>query len=607
MKRMFHSPKELLMSWSQVIRKLFAAQTAGCLLLCFAASVVSAQTPGSGASFEGFDAFAQQVLKDWNGAGFAIAVIKDGKVIYAKGEGLRDVKNNQAVTTKTLFAIGSSTKSFTVTSLGVLVDQGKLDWDKPVRQYLPDFQLMDEFATERMTPRDLVTHRSGLPRHDRMWLNSPFTRQEIYERMRYLEPNKDFRTTFQYQNLMFMTAGYLAGHVAGMPWEDHVRKVIFEPLGMSSTNFSVKDMEKSADHSEPYTVVKEQIREMPFRNIDTIGPAGSINSNVEDMAKYVTMHMQHGKGIISLKNSREMQSPQMSIGGPSPENKEIGSESYGMGFFLTSYRGHYLVHHGGNIDGFTALVTFMPQDNIGMIILSNQNASQIPTVVSYNVYDRLLGMDQIEWTKRLKTRQERGRAGTEEAKLKGYTAQVPGTHPSHDLAGFAGEYESPAYGLASVALANGALEFNYHGDGGPLNHYHYDVFEVGERELGQLSKLKVTFHTNLMGDVDSLSVPFEASVKEIVFSRLPDRRMKETTFLRPLTGTYQRGAATVTVAMQGDHAITMSTGGQPAFELEPVRGTRFNIKGQNGSSVEFKGDDLVFYTANNVSMATRQK
>jgi hypothetical protein len=344
---------------------------------------------------------------------------------------------------------------------------------------------------------------------------------------------------------------------------------------------------------------------MPFRNIDTIGPAGSINSNVEDMAKYVIMHMQHGKGIISLKNSRDMQSPQMSIAGPSPENKELGAQSYGMGFFLTSYRGHYLVHHGGNIDGFTALVTFMPQDNIGIVILSNQNSSQVPTVVSYNIYDRILGLDQIDWSQRLKSQQERGRAGIEEAKQKGYTPQVPGTHPSHQLADYAGDYESPAYGIADVALENGALKFTYHGDGGPLDHYHYDVFEVAEADLRSLSKLKVSFHTNLMGDVDSMSVPFETQVKDIVFSRLPNARMKETSFLKPLTGAYQRGPGTVTVAMKGDHALTMTLAGQ-AVDLEPVRGTRFSIKGQNGS-VEFKGDDLVFYQGNNVSVATRKK
>src|SRR5580658_8495174 len=231
------------------------------ILLIACAAIAAAQ------KLDGFDAFANKELRDWKCDGFAIAIVQDGKVILSKGYGLRDVKKNLPVTDKTLFAIGSATKSFTVTSLGVLVDQGKLDWDKPVRDYLPDFRLWDQFATERMTPRDLVTHRSGLPRHDLMWYNSPFTRQELFDRLRYLEPNKDFRTTFQYQNLMFMTAGYLAGHVAGTTWQQLVRKSIFEPLGMSGSNFSVNDMQKSADFSLPYTVVNDTVVDMPFRNI----------------------------------------------------------------------------------------------------------------------------------------------------------------------------------------------------------------------------------------------------------------------------------------------------------------------------------------------------
>src|SRR5580698_4158474 len=200
-----------------------------------------------GQKLNGFDDFANQALRDWKCDGFAIAVIQDGQVILSKGYGLRNVKRNLPVTTKTLFAIGSSTKSFTVSAMGALVDQGKLDWDKPVRDYLPDFKMWDPFATERMTPRDLVTHRSGLPRHDLMWYSSPFSREEIFNRLRYLEPNKDFRTTFQYQNLMFMTAGYLAGHVAGMSWEQLVHNTIFEPLGMTGSNFSVVDSQKTDD------------------------------------------------------------------------------------------------------------------------------------------------------------------------------------------------------------------------------------------------------------------------------------------------------------------------------------------------------------------------
>ncbi len=209
-----------------------------------------------------------------------------------------------------------------------------------------------------MTPRDLVTHRSGLPRHDLMWYNSPFSRQELFDRLRYLEPNKDFRTTFQYQNLMFMTAGYLAGHVAGTTWEQLVHKAIFEPLGMTSSNFSITDSQKSTDFSLGYQVVNDIPVDMPFRNIDSIGPAGSINSNIEDMTKYVMMHLAKGKGVVSATNEMQMMMPQMAIQAPSPD-KELGDLSYGMGFFVTTYRGHKFVHHGGNIDGFSALVAFL--------------------------------------------------------------------------------------------------------------------------------------------------------------------------------------------------------------------------------------------------------
>jgi len=572
------------------------------LLSALGAFAFAAEKPG----LDGLDGFAEQTLKDWKCAGLSIAVIQDGKVILAKGYGLRDVKNNKPVTTKTLFAIGSSTKSFTVTSLGALVDQGKLDWDKPVRDYLSDFRLMDQFATERMTPRDLVTHRSGLPRHDLMWYHSPFSRAEIFSRLRYLDPSKDFRTTFQYQNLMFMTAGFLAEHISGMRWEDHVRKVVLDPLGMSSTNFSVNDSQKASDYSLPYSVVKENITEIPFQNIDQIGPAGSINSNVEDMAKYVIMHMNKGKGVISEKNEVQMTSPQMSISGVGTD-KELGAQSYGMGFFLTTYRGHYLVHHGGNIDGFSALVTFMPQDNLGMVILTNQNGSPVPSVVSYNVYDRMLGLDQVEWTKRLKDRLAKAKTSEEEAKKKGYTAQHPGTHPSHDLADYAGDYEHPAYGVVKIEYVNDALRFRFHKLGGPMTHFHYDVFEFPQDEKNPETKMKVQFHSSLQGDIDFLSLPLESTVKEVVFSRLGEARMKEKTFLEPLTGSYARGPVNVTVAMQGDRAMTVTIPGQGTFDLEPVRGTKFDIKGLTGYSVEFKGDDLVFYQPNGTFSATRKK
>ena len=570
------------------------------VMLAAGAALAAAQ------KLDGFDTFANQELRDWKCDGFAVAVIQDGKVILSKGYGLRDVKKNLPVTEKTLFAIGSSTKSFTVTAMGTLVDQGKLDWDKPVRDYLADFKMYDPFATERMTPRDLVTHRSGLPRHDLMWYSSPFSRQELFERLRYLEPNKDFRTTFQYQNLMFMTAGYLAGHVAGTTWQQLVRKSIFEPLGMSGSNFSVNDMRKSADFSLPYTVVNDTVVDMPFRNIDSIGPAGSINSNIEDMTKYVMMHMAKGKGVVSATNEMQMMIPQMAIATPSPD-KELGDLAYGMGFFVTSYRGHKFVHHGGNIDGFSALVAFLPDDKLGLVILTNQNGSALPAAVAYNVWDRMLGLDQIDWTARVKQQRAMTKASQDEAKKKGYTIQRTGTHPSHELGEYAGEYEHPGYGIVKIEQAGGALKLDYHGLGGLLTHFHYDVFEVPKDEANPFSQEKVQFHTNLAGDVDSLGIPFESTLKDITFVKLGDRSMTQKTFLQPLTGEFLRGPITAVVALKGDTALTLTMPGQPVYNLVPVHGTKFDIKELNGYSVEFKGDDLVFYQPQGTFAAARKK
>jgi CubicO group peptidase (beta-lactamase class C family) len=570
------------------------------ILLLAAAALAAAQ------KLDGFDTFANQELRDWKCDGFAIAVVQDGKVILSKGYGLRNVKKNLPVTEKTLFAIGSATKSFTVTSLGVLVDQGKLDWDKPVRDYLPDFKMWDPFATERMTTRDLVTHRSGLPRHDLIWYNSPFSRQELFERLRYLEPNKDFRTTFQYQNLMFMTAGYLAGHVAGTTWEQWVRRVVFEPLGMRSSNFSVTDSQKTDDFSIGSQVVKDEAVDMPFRNIDAIGPAGSINSNVQDMIKYVAMHLAHGRGVVSATNEMQMMTPQMAIQAPSPD-KELGDLAYGMGFFVTSYRGHKFVHHGGNIDGFSALVAFLPQDNIGLVILTNQNSSPLPAVVAYNVWDRLLGLDQIDWTARVKQQRATTKASEQDAKQKGYTTQRTGTHPSHELAEYAGEYEHPGYGIVKIEYANNSLKIDYHGLGGVLSHFHYDVFEVPKDDVNPFSEEKVQFHSNLAGEIDALGIPFESTLKDITFVKLGDRSMMQKTFLQPLTGDYQRGPLLAAVSLKGDSALTLTLPGQPVYNLVPVHGTRFNIKELNGYSVEFKGDDLVFYQPQGTFSATRRK
>jgi CubicO group peptidase (beta-lactamase class C family) len=559
--------------------------------------------------FTGFDEFAAQAMKDWRVPGAAIAVVKDGKVILSKGYGLRDVSKSLPVTPKTVFAIGSVTKSFTVASLGSLADEGKLDWDKPVREYLPGFRLYDRFATEQMTPRDLVTHRSGLPRHDSVWYNSPLTREQMVERLRHLEPSREFRTTYQYQNLMFVTAGYLAGKVAGSSWEDLVRQRLFAPLGMKSSNFAVADSQKAPDYALPYRRVKDQVELTDFRVIDEIGPAGSINSNIEDMIRYVAMYLNQGRHegaqILSSATVQQMTTPQIVIPG-ALRWKENGHQSYGMGLMVGSYQGRKLVQHGGNIDGFSALIAMLPQENAGLVVLTNMNGSSLPAVLAYRVWDLLLGVEPVDWTARMKADEKLQRASEAAAKEKGYTPKRAGTQPSHALSEYAGEYEHPAYGLVRIGQQNGALTFTFNGFTAPLAHFHYDIFEIGENSR-VLARSKVQFQTSLQGDVAGLTLPFESSVKEIAFARRADASMRERTFLQPFTGSYALGPQTVTVSLKSDSALALAMPGQPPYELKPVSGTRFEVPGLTGYNVEFRKDsgELIFYQPNGTYVAKR--
>jgi CubicO group peptidase (beta-lactamase class C family) len=579
-------------------------------------ATVSAPAPHPGLG--DFDEFVAQQMKLWKVPGTAVAVVEDGKVILLRGYGARDVKNDLPVTPKTLFAIGSITKSFTVSALGMLVDEGKLEWDKPVRDVMPDFRMEDEMATERMTPRDLVTHRSGLPRHDALWYNSPLSREEMVTRLRYLEPSKDLRYQYQYNNLMFLTAGVLAQRIAGMRWEDLVRQRIFGPLGMIGSNFSVADSQKAPDFAKPYQNANETVVEIPFRGIDEIAPAGAINSSAEEMARYLAFHMNHGaaegKQLLSRANSDAMQTPQMVIPG-ALDYPEIGHVAYGMAFLISTYRGHKVVNHGGAIDGFTAVLAFLPQDQIGVVILTNLSSSKnpLPAILYRNVFDRLLGLPQVPWSERIAEQTRKAEEAEKEAKQKGYTAPRPGTHPSHELAEYVGDYENPGYGLLRIDPGKqpGELQITYNRISSPLRHFHYDVFEAPEDPLNPFEQTKVRFMTGIRGDIESVWVPLEPAVKEIVFTRRAGSEMRQKNFLEPFAGVYQIGRQALTVALRGEDTLTLTVPGQPVYELLPRQGTSFDLKGIPGFSVEFRKDaagawnDLVLHQPNGIFVAKR--
>jgi CubicO group peptidase (beta-lactamase class C family) len=568
------------------------------------------------AKLSGLDDLAAKAMTEWKVPGVAIGVVKDGKLIFGKGYGYRDVEQRLPVTPDTLFAIGSITKSFTSLTFSILNDDGKVDWDKPVHEVLPEFVMADPVATDHVTPRDLLSHRTGLPRHDLTWYSSDFSRVDLVNRVRYLKLSKDLRTTFQYNNLMMMTVGYLEGKVTGLGWEGAVRSRIFEPLGMTHSNFAVADMAKSDNRALAYEWRKDAVKLVPYHNIDSIGPAGSINSSINDMSHYLMFQLGdgswQGKRLVSESNLRMMHSPQTAVADPPAPFAfpELGHAAYGLAWVVTSYRGHNLVWHNGGIDGFYALLSMLPDDHMGVVVLTNLPHGDIPDTLAYNVYDRLLGLDQIDWLGRFKEREAKQKKEEEESKKTKPSDKKPGTHPSHPLEDYAGEYENPGYGTLKITQKGDAFEaalntsFTF-----PLQHFHYDIFQVPEDSDSPAAGTRLQFEMSKQGDIDAVGAVFEPALGEdILFHRVVKLKPED---LRPIVGDYALGEMTATVTL-ADGALRLSVPGQPQYELLPKHGLSFDVKGLPGFSVEFKKDaagrvtEAVFNQPNGAFTAKRK-
>ncbi|OAX50472.1 serine hydrolase [Paenibacillus sp. AD87] len=484
----------------------------------------------------GLDDFVEEQLQRWKGVGVAVAVIHKDEVILQKGYGYRDLESKLEVTPHTLFAIGSSTKAFTASTAALLVDQDILKWDTPVRTYLKDFKMFDPVATERLTIRDMLCHRSGLPRHEMAWYNSPRSREELVNALQYLEPNEDFRNKWQYQNLMYMAAGYLVGQLKGTSWENVVQESLFNPLGMNSSVFSVDEMQNQPDFAFPYMDQNGENTRIPFRKIDAVGPAGSINSNLVDMIAWVQFQLnqgqQGGNQLISKEQLAVTHSPQMACDSPF-HSKELPVSTYGLGWMIDSYRGHAMIHHGGAIDGFASQVAFLPEEQIGVVVLCNTNGSILPYTISFNVIDRLLELEPVDWSGRL-AKLVTGDSTDSEAATD--TIETPTTletsveekpvetqvHP-HDrpIHAYAGSYNHPGYGEIVIQQTNDGLQATLNAIEMPMEYTGKDTFSV-ELVLFGL-KITFTFKTDEEDTISSLSIPLllEPGTNPIEFIKTP--------------------------------------------------------------------------------------
>ncbi len=553
----------------------------------------------STAALIGFPDFMLSTMATWKVPGAAMAIVRNGTVVFAQGFGLRDRERALAVTPNTVFPIASCTKAFTTMGLAILVDEGKLEWDAPVREYLPTFKLHDPVASELMTPRDLVTHRSGLPRHDLMWYKSSRTRQELFDRLRYLEPSKGFRAAFQYNNLMFMVAGHLIDRLSGESWEDFTRGRILEPLGMGHTLFSVVEAQQTEDFARPHDEVKEEVKEIGFyEEQQAIGPAGAIVSSIEDMSHWLLLHLNKGmcgdRRIVSASQIEQLHAPQIALSDAGRYAELPAPVTYGLGWSIQSYRGHTIVQHSGGIDGFTSLVTLLPRENIGVVVLNNL-MGPFPTIATFNAIDRLLNLDQVPWSERFMKDHLTIREGEERGEEKSAAEAVPGTSPSHPLAGYTGEFAHPAYGSIEVATKDQGLIATFHGVTRPLCHYHYDIFEMKLEEWHR--PIKLSFATGVQGDVGSLAGAFEPAVPDIVFRRLPSSHMLEKSFLERFVGEYSLMDLPMWVTLKSDHVLKVSLADGQEYELAPTKATEFQLAGLNGFRIEFTTDAAGMVTA----------
>jgi CubicO group peptidase (beta-lactamase class C family) len=533
---------------------------------------------------QGFDAYIQKVLKDWNAPALGVGIVVDDKLVFAKGYGYRDYEKKLAFTPTTLCQIASNTKLFTAVAAGMLVDEGKFTWDKPVRDSVSAIRFYNDELNITVTLRDMLAHRTGITRHDTIWYQSDDTRKQLFDKVKYLEPQEPLRQTFLYNNLMYAAAGYLIELQSGKTWEDFVRERIFKPLEMNSTVYSIADMLKQPDFGVPFTEKRDtfEIYKIPYYE-DTAGvaPCGAIISNIQDMSHWLVALMNDGKyggkQVLPPDVLKATLEPAIALPNTMAETRgywELLNTAYGMGRETASYRGHLLTYHGGDLPGFHSQVSFMPRERIGVIVfVIGDHCASLYNTISYNVYERLLGMDQTPWSDRILEIRLKGKKAGTEARAKAGADRVPDTKPSHLLANFAGEYEHPAYGVLKIGMKEGQLQIDFHKIQLPLSHFHYDRFDTPDDE--RYGRFAVNFLTNPQGDVDKAVISLDEA--EVTFTRRPETL--DAKLLKQLAGTYETPTGyKFQVVLKEDGSLYLVYPGQPEEKLLPYKGLKFRIK-----------------------------
>lgn len=502
-------------------------------LVCFLLIPVRAQQ----ALPADMDDYVARVLKEFNVPGLALAVVKDGRLVIAKGYGVREMGKAVRVDEHTLFGIASNSKAFTAAALAMLVDEGKLSWDDPVIKHLHDFQMYDPYVTREMTVRDLLTHRSGmgLGAGDLMWWPpTDFTRAEIMRNIRFLKPVTSFRSRYAYDNVLYMVAGEVLRAVSGKTWDGFIKERIFAPLGMTRSNTSTNELRAGENVVSAHAMSEGKLTAIPFNNLDNIAAAGAINSNVAEMAKWLIAQLDNGKyraadgsekRLFSLRQNQEMWSAQTILPinqNPPPALAALkpNFSAYGLGWGLQDYRGHKVVSHTGGLAGMVSKVTLIPDLRLGIVVLTNQEEGGAFNAVSWRLVDHYLSAPVTDWTnayRDVRNAQLQSAAGAVKQQAAKRNSQ---SKPSLAATGYVGVYRDAWYGDMTISSVSDKLTLRFNRTPllvGELEHWQYDTFIVHWRERTLLADAYLTFSLKPDGSIEQMKMAAVSPLTDFSF------------------------------------------------------------------------------------------
>ena len=565
--------------------------------------LVTSLYPQQNVPEKALDKKLNDLLKASGAPGFAIAIVKGDQTVYSKGFGYRNLERNEKADENTLFAIGSNTKAFTTALLGIMEEEKGLKFEDSPKKYIPELEFFNDELNTGLSIKDLVAHRSGLPRHDLSWYLFPTEdKDSLLTRVQYQEPFAPMRTQWYYNNFGYLIQGMITEKLTGITWEENIRARFFEPLKMTRSNLTITELKAEDNIATGYEWKDlKSSEEMDYYNIAAISPAGSINSSVSEMANWLKVWLNNGKfenkQVLPEAYVMKAKNPLMLVGPGIADSKlpDQHLNSYGYAWFVSSYKGHYRMEHGGNIDGFSANACIFPEDDLAIVVLTNQNGSFVPPMARNIAADAMLELSGENWVNYMTEKLSEAKKAMKDSRKSAESGRIPNTSTSHALPEYTGTYSHPGYGKFIIELKNDSLFASFPVEKMYLDHWHYDVFKpyvMKNTKVDTTDALDIMFNfrSNAIGDIEGVSLKLEPMLDALEFERSPSEAKVDESLLETYTGNYTL-AGTVIKISKKEKTLFLDVPGQPQYTLIPNASNEFSIKGLSGYKAKFEPND----------------